>query len=303
MTPKDAILFVFLSLVWGSSYLWIKIAVAEVGPFTLVAFRLLFGLLILGPLLLWKRPTLPKRPAVWGALALLGLINTALPFTLISWGETHIDSAMAAILNGAVPLFALLLAHRFLHDERMTWARSLGVLTGFAGIVVLMSKGFSPAGIQAGFWGQLAVLSAALCYGIAVVFARRVMKGVPPLVQAFATTLFADVMIWSGALVWESPLALPALPLTWTALAALGVLGTGLAYAVYFTLIQSIGSTRASTVTYVAPVAGVVLGVAFLGEPLTVQLALGTLLVVGSVLIVNRRAKPAAVGAPGKQAS
>ncbi len=303
MTLKDAVMFVFLALVWGSSYLWIKVAVAEVAPFTLVAWRLLFGLVVLGPILLWKRPAWPARPQAWSALALLGVVDTALPFTLISWGETRIDSAMASILIGAVPLFVLVLAHRFLQDERMTWLKSAGVLTGFVGILVLVSPNLSPAGVQAGFWGQLAVLGAALCYALAVVYARRALKGIAPLVQAFFATAFAGLAITAGAFLWESPQTLPAQPLTWTALAVLGALGTGLAYAVYYTLIQTIGSTRASTVTYVAPVAGVVLGVAFLGEPLTWPLALGTLLVVGSVLAVNRRAKPAAVAAPGKQAT
>jgi len=287
MTPKNWFSFIFLSLVWGSSFLWIKIAIGEIGPFTLVAVRLVFGLLVLALIVIWQRPAWPRSPALWGALIFMGLINTALPFVLISWGEKTIDSAVAAILNGAVPLFTLVMAHFFLHDDRMTWFKSLGVLSGFAGVVILMSQGLSPEGIQAGFLGQLAVLAASAFYAIAVVYSRRKLKGVAPLVQGFASALFADLMIWGGVVQWEWPLALPTLPLTWVSLAALGVFSTGIAYAIYFYLIHSIGPTRTSMVTYVAPVVGVVLGVTFLNEPLTWQLALGTAFIASAVWVVN----------------
>ena len=137
MKLKDWLAFAALGLAWGSSFLWIKIAVQEIGPFTLVAFRLLFGILGLLLVVAISRPEWPKTRRQWLALVLLGITNTAVPFTLISWGEQYIDSAVAAILNSTVPLFTMVIAHFALSDDRLSAARLAGLLTGFAGVVIL----------------------------------------------------------------------------------------------------------------------------------------------------------------------
>jgi drug/metabolite transporter (DMT)-like permease len=161
MKARDWLAFWTLGLIWGSSFLWIKIAVQDVGPFVLVGWRLLIGVLALGVVVLLRRPALPRDRRVLGMLALLGLTNTALPFVLISWGEQTIDSAVASILNGTVPLFAMVIAHRSMADERITASRLTGLLTGFAGVVILMAGGSDREG-SARAWGGKWRLTAAL---------------------------------------------------------------------------------------------------------------------------------------------
>lgn len=279
--------FLLLGSIWGSSFLWIKIVLDEVGPFTLVGYRLLFGALGMLLVLLTLRPTLPKGRRIWAMLALMGLTNTALPFVLISWGEISIDSGVASILNSTTPLFTLVIAHFFLTDERMTVPRALGLLLGFTGIVLLFSRDVGLEGFQSGLLGQAAVLTAAISYAGSSVFARRAFRGVPLLVQASIPLFAADSLIWIGALAIESPIKIPGLPITWIALAWLGLLGSCIAYLLYFYLINNEGSTRSTLVTYMFPVIGVALGVLFLGERLDGRLVVGALMVVAGIGVVN----------------
>jgi len=289
MTVKNWSAFLLLGLIWGTSFLWIKIGVRELQPFTLVGFRLLFGLLAMVIIIVLRRPAFPRSARTWFFLCLMGLTNTALPFVLITWGELSVDSAVASVLNSSMPLFTLIIAHFFLEDERMTLMRVGGLALGFAGIVLLFSRDLGRSGSGQGLLGHLAILAAALSYAISSVYARRTLKGVPTLVQAFVPLLVADSAMWIGAASLEGPLHLPQLPLTWLAVAWLGVLGSAIAYLLYYYLLHRVGSTRTSLVTYVFPVVGVAAGVLFLGERLDWHLALGALLVVGGIVIVNRR--------------
>lgn len=292
MKTKDWLAFAGLSLAWGSSFFWIKIAVAEVGPFLLVALRVLFGILGLVAVALWRRPEWPKDRRAIGALLLLGITNTALPFVLISWAEIHIDSAVAAILNGSVPLFTMLIAHFALTDDRMTRQRVIGLVVGFIGVIVLTLRDLQ-GDIRLNLLAQGAMMLAVLFYSGSSVYARRSAQGVSPIVHALIPLFSADAFIWGGALLSESPIALPMQGITWIALLWLGLIGSCIAYLLYFYLVHSIGPTRATMVTYMFPVVGITLGVAFLGERLDLSLILGAALVLGSLLIVNR--KPAAV--------
>jgi drug/metabolite transporter (DMT)-like permease len=297
MKPREWGLFITLGLIWGSSFLWIKIAVAEIGPFALVSWRLLFGLAGLALVVLVRRPEFPRDRRLLGALALLGITNTALPFALISWGEVTIDSAVASILNGTVPLFAMIIAHFSLHDDRMTVPRVVGLVIGFVGVVVLMARDIGPQGIQQGVLGQVAVLVAALLYAGSSVFARRTLRGVSPTVQAFLPLLSAEAFVWGGALLTESPRLVPQQGSTWLALAWLGILGSCVAYLLYFSLLQSVGPTRATVVTYVFPVVGVILGVLFLKETVDEHLVGGALLIVAGIAAVNWKPRAAALQA------
>lgn len=297
MKPKDWVLFLALGLIWGSSFLWIKIAVAEIDPFTLVGWRLLFGTLGMVAVLLVRRPPFPRSPGTWASLAFLGIINTALPFVLISWGEKSIDSAVASVLNSTVPLFTLVIAHYALHDEPITARKSLGLLIGFAGIVVLMVRDLGADVLRTGLLGQAAVLLAAVSYASASVFARRTMREVSPLVQAFLPMAVADGLVWVAATQAGEPGRLPAIPITWVALLWLGLLGSCVAYLLYFSLLHSVGATRTTMVTYVFPVVGLVLGVLFLKEAADWHLLAGAGLVVASLVVVNWRPKAAPVAA------
>lgn len=293
-------LFWGLGLIWGSSFLWIKIAVQEVDPFTLVGWRLLFGTAGMVAVILLRRPAFPKAGMTWLFLAALGILNTALPFVLISWGEKSIDSAVASILNSTVPLFTLVIAHLFLHDERITVRKAVGLVIGFGGVLALMARDLEAGNLRAGVLGQAAVLLAAVSYASASVFARRTMREISPLVQAFVPMAFADAIVWTAATQVGNPGRLPAIPITWVALLWLGLLGSCVAYLLYYNLLHSVGATRAVMVTYVFPVVGVALGVLFLGELADWHLLAGAALVVASIAVVNWRPKaPAAAPADG----
>lgn len=285
---REWLAFVLLGGIWGSSFLWIKIAVADIGPFLLVAIRLAFGIFSLLVAAFLTRSTWPKESRIWLSLTFLGLINNAIPYLLISWGEKHIDSSMAAILNSTAPLFTMIIAHQFLNDDRMDKQRFGGLLLGFAGIIILFNRG-EAANVQNSTAGKLAILLAALSYAFASVYARRTTKGLSPAMQALLPLLGADLLIWGITPSVESPLSLPQEPITWLALAWLGILGVGAAYWLYFYLLHNVGPTRTTLVTYVFPLVGVVLGVIFLGERLDWHLFLGASFVVGSIIVVNHR--------------
>jgi len=238
----------------------------------------------------FTRPQWPGSRRLWLVLVVLGLTNTAVPFVLISWGELYIDSAVAAILNSTVPLFTMVIAHLFLSDDRLTLPRLVGLLAGFAGVIVILSRDLDfNGGFEGSVLGQVAVLIAALFYAGSGVYARRNTHGLSPIVQALVPLLVADSAIWLAVPLTESPFTLPQLSLTWLAVVWLGLVGSCFAYLLYYYLLHSIGPTRTTLVTYVFPLVGVALGVLFLNELLDWQLFVGGSMVVGSIAVVNLR--------------
>ena len=292
MKPKHWFAFILLGVVWSASFLWIKIAVQEVGPFMLVGFRVLFGALtgILASIFL--RTRWPRDRATWVTYAILGVTSVAIPFVLISWGEKTIDSAVASILNASVPLFTIILAHYILKDDRMTAQKMLGLLVGFGGVVVLLSKDLQP-GASNSILGQAAVIVASLFYAASSIFARVKTEHVPGLVRGAAPLVTASLVMWVLIPVVEKPVVLPSLPITWVALLWLGILGSGLALVLWYYLLHEIGPTRTALVSYIFPLGGVILGVIFLHEELSWQLFAGALFIVASIVVVNWRTKPA----------
>jgi drug/metabolite transporter (DMT)-like permease len=288
LRTKDWLAFIALGTIWGSSFLWIKIAVQEIGPFLLVAFRLLFGMLGLLVVALFTRTEMPRGRRILLILTLIGFTNNAIPYVLISWGEQFIDSGVAAILNSTTPLFAMIFAHLYLRDDRLTISRLVGLLVGFAGIVILVSRDL---GLETQFnlAGQLAVLLASLSYAGTVVFARKTTQGISPIALALIPLIGADLFMWVITPIVEAPLSMPSLPITWLAMLWLGLLGTCVAFLLYYYLLHSVGPTRTALVTYVFPLVGVILGVIFLDELLDWQLVVGGALVVGSIVVVNTR--------------
>jgi drug/metabolite transporter (DMT)-like permease len=298
MKIKEWLAFSALGLIWGTSFLWIKIAVAETGPFTLVGLRLLFGFLGLLVVLAIQRPTLPRDPRILLAFVFMGIFNTGLPFLLITWGETRIASSLASILNGTVPLFTIVIAHFWLHDEKITLPRLGGLLVGFVGIVVLVSGDLQSTGGHSDVWGQLAVLAAAVSYAVGITFSRRHLRGQPPVLQTGMVLLIADSLVWLSAVSVERPLQPPSTALAWFAILWLGLLGTCVAYLLFFWLINAWGPTRASLVTYVFPVIGLILGIIFLHESAGWRLLVGSALIVSGIGVVNLRLRPRAKPLP-----
>ncbi len=292
-------MFALLGLIWGSSFLWIKVGLGNGGapvfglpmpdgagfpPLLLVTMRLTIGALGLVALMVARRQSFPREPRVLAASALVGLLNTALPFALITWGETRIPSGLASILNGTVPLFAIVIAHFVLADEPFTLVRLAGLVAGFVGVVVIVGGGIAGPG---GVWGALAVLAAALSYAVAAAYSRRVLRGQAPLVQSSTTVSFAAIFLAVAVLIWERPVHWASAPVAWVAVIWLGLLGSCVAYLLYFSLINAWGATRATVVTYVFPVVGLLLGIGVLGEPLDWRLVVGTVLIVGGIVVVN----------------
>jgi drug/metabolite transporter (DMT)-like permease len=278
--------------------MWIKIAVQEVGPVTLVAFRVSFGLLFGIVVLFFQRVSWPRTFQAWFPLLLLGLTNVAIPFFLISWGEKSIDSAVASILDATVPLFTILIAHFLLSDDKMTVPKVLGLLVGFAGVIVLMTKDIGAS--ASSLFGQVAVIVASMFYAGSSVYVRKTTEDTPGVLRSAGPLVSATAVMWVGTALFESPVKIPQVGITWIALLWLGVFGSGLAFVLAYYLIHEIGPTRTTMVTYLFPLGGVALGVTFLQEQLTWQVITGALLIVSSLAIANWEQKEKVV-AEGQQ--
>ena len=237
----DWLLFVLLGFFWGSSYLFIKIGVdAGLAPFTLVAVRLLFGFVLLAGVVLIAREALPRRIGMYGHLLVMAVLSVALPFSLITWAEQSVDSTLAATLNASVPLFVIPIAAFALIDEKVTANKVIGVVVGFIGVAILV--GFDP-GVLAGtdVMAALALIGSSISYAAGGVYARRFAHGLRPMIPAVVQVGFALLMTAVLALIFESPIAFPwrfdaILAVVW-----LGLLGSGVAYLVFFRLLGTLG--------------------------------------------------------------
>jgi len=282
-------LFILLGFFWGSSYLFIKIGVdAGLQPFTLVSLRLLIGLALLAVVVGMAREALPRVWRMYGHLGVLGLFSVALPFTLITWAEQSVDSSLAAVLTGAVPLFVIPIAAPFLRDERVTLNKVIGIAIGLIGVAIVV--GFDPA-VLAGneLIPQLALIAAALSYAVGGVYARRNVHGLRPMIPALFQVGFGLVMVAVPAVVLEGPIRLAIQTEALFAVIWLGLLGSGAAYLIFFRLLGRWGATRTSLVAYLLPIWGIILGAIVLSEPVDLRLILGTILVIAGIAIVNLR--------------
>jgi drug/metabolite transporter (DMT)-like permease len=287
-TRADWILFVLLGLVWGSSYLFIKIGVETLPTFTLIAGRLAIGTLVLAGVLLAYREPLPRDARTYGHLVILALVNIVVPFTLITWGERSIDSGLASILNSTVPLFTIVLAALVLHDEPITVNRLVGLAIGFGGVVVLTSRSLG-GGAGADLPGELAMVGSSFAYASGNVYARRTVRELRPMVPAFFQVAIAFAVTAVLALATERPFEIAPRPDAIFAVAWLGLLGSGFAYLVFYRLLRDWGSTRTSLVAYLLPVVGIALGFVVLDETVDARILLGTALVIGGIALVNSR--------------
>jgi drug/metabolite transporter (DMT)-like permease len=283
------VVFILLGMTWGSSFLWIKIGIEEIPPSTLVAERVTLGALGMLVYLALSRQGLPRSLTALRPLAVLGLITTALPFFLITWGEQYIDSGTAAVLNSLVPIFSLVIAGLLLRTEPVTVVRVAGLLVGFAGAVLLASREFALREDPLALVGAAAVTLAAVSYAMGASYALHNIRSTPRNVVAAGSLTFAAVYMWIFAFATGDGLVLPTRPDTIVAILWLGLLGSFVAFVMFYFLIGELGATRSSMVTYVFPVVGVALGVIVLGEILNVTLVLGTALVVVGIAVVNLR--------------
>ena len=287
-TPVEWLVFLALGVAWGSSYLFIKIGVETLTPFTLVAGRLAIGAAVLALVIRLRRQVMPVKRSTYGHLLVVALLGIVIPFSLITWGEQTIDSGLAAILNGTVPLFAIVLAALVLADEPITVNRLIGLVVGFIGVVVLTSPGLTE-GFGGSLPGQLALIGASISYAAAGVYARRTVRGVPALTSAFLEVGFAFLITLVLAAAFGSPWMSRVEPEAVFSVAWLGLIGSGLAFLAFFYLLERWGATRTALVAYLLPVVGIILGVLVLQETLSLPMLVGTALIIGGIALANSR--------------
>lgn len=285
---RGSIEFIVLAAIWGASFLFMKIGAAEFGALPTAALRVGIAALFLLPLVLLRgQGALLVRH--WRALLAVGMVNSAIPFALFSFALLWIPTGLTAIINATVPMFGALVAWIWF-GERLTRSQTLGLVLGFTGVALLVfGRGgmAGPAGGASGVLALLACVMACVSYGVAASATRRYLSGVPALVSAAGSQLGATAALLLPAL-WLWPAATPSAA-AWSALLAVGVLCTGVAYILFFRLLERAGPTRALAVTFVIPVFALGYGVAFLGEKLSWwMLGCGVVIVLGTALSTGR---------------
>ena len=291
MTRGYVPLLLVLALIWGSSFMFIEIAIDDLSPAATMTGRLLFASAALGAVLVAKRGF---RQAVrclrdfgWAGVV-LGVISTALPFWLIAWGQTRIDSGIAAIGNASMPIFVALLAMRFARHERVTGVRAFGLVLGIIGVGVLV--GVNPEGGWAGAIGTLAVILASISYAAGSLFSQHKLGDSSGLLVSTASVLWGTLVILPFGIA-QGPGDMPG----WGAIAsvaALGLLGTALGLMMYLRLLADYGSARGSLVVYLLPVVALFYGAVFLDEPLRVTALVGLALILAGVAIASGLVRP-----------
>ncbi|MDF1719075.1 MAG: DMT family transporter [Minwuia sp.] len=276
-----------LSLLWGGTFFFVEIALTELGPLTLVLGRVFFGALTLWGVVLVSGAPLPRSLTDLRDLAVMGLLNNAIPFTLIFWGQVWITGGLASVLNATTPIFGVIVAHLLTRDEKATPARTAGVVLGVAGVAVLVGPD-AFGGLDGTLIGQIAILGAAISYAFAGVFGRRLKRFAPTVAGAGMLTMSTLIMLPVALLVEGVPAALPGLGVIVVWL-TLGIACTGLAYILYFRILATAGATNLLLVTVMIPPSAMGLGVIFLGEAFTLSMLAGFALIFLGLLCVDGR--------------
>ena len=298
---RPIVFLTLLALIWGASFMLIKIADRQLSPATLIFGRIGSAAVVLAAVAVWRlgtRETLAELRAAWRWLVVVGLVNTAVPFWLLSWGEKRLDSGLASIIQGAVPIFNALLAFAFFRELRVSGLKLAGLLIGFVGVALLV--GAQPHGK---LLAAVAVVAMALCYAFGTLVAGRHLKGTPPLVVALASTVVATIaaapagIIQAPAGMWHGE--------TIMAILVLGIVGTAIAYLLFFDLIRAAGPSYATLVTYLVPPIALAYGAIFLGESFgavafgaLALILLGVGLATGGVRLTSLRGRRAPASEP-----
>jgi len=278
--------FLYLGVIaWGSSFLWIKIALRELDPLTVVTWRVLFGIVtVILTIIFARRRIIWKGKQFWLPV-LIGVSGTAMPILLISWAELRIDSGIAGILNGTMPIWTILIAHFVIQDDRLSVSKIAGILIGFVGMYLLLNP---EVGVARDVVGQFAVVLAAMLYAASTVLAKRYLRGVHAIQITLPSLISALILMIILTVSTTGKITIPRDPMTWLACGWMGIIGMGLAQQVWFWLIGHWSASRLSMVTYVFPVAALSLGAVFLGERITWELFVGGGLIIGGIILVNR---------------
>ena len=283
-------MLIALSVLWGGSFFFAEVAVRELPPLTIVSLRVGLAAVTLWLIIAAMGLPVPRQAGVWGAFFVMGFLNNVIPFSLIVWGQTHIASGLASILNATTPMFTVVVAGLLLRDERPTWPKVAAVLIGFAGVATMFAPSLGN-GEGAHLPAQAAVLGAAFSYALAGVYGRRFQAlGVNPVVTAAGQVTASTILLVPVTMLVETPLGLP-LPSLYTSASIVGlaVLSTALAYILYFRILASAGATNLLLVTLLIPVSAILLGSTILGETLTTHQIAGMALIGAGLLIMDGR--------------
>ncbi|HYI25177.1 MAG TPA: EamA family transporter [Thermomicrobiales bacterium] len=287
ITPRDWLLLALLGVVWGGSYFFAKVAVEDIGPLTVVFGRVALAAIILTVAMRVRGIPFPTNRAAWEPFFVMGAINSAIPYTLIFWGETRISSGLAAILTALVPMFTVIVAHFGTSDERISPAKLAGIVVGLAGVVVIL--GDDAGDLSGSLVAKLAIIAAAVSYAFSGVYGKR-LKGTAPVVLAWGQMCAASVLILPLVVFVDRPWDTAAWHLDAVlSVIALAVFSTALAYMIFFRLLANIGATNTSLVTFLIPVSSLLLGFVFLDETFGPLQMLGMLLIATGMLTIDGR--------------
>ena len=283
--------FVLTGIVWGSSFLFIAVALTGMTPAQVAGGRLLFGALALAAVVAIRRERMPRSPRIWAHLCVLGVTFCAVPFLLFAWAEQHVSSGLASIFNATTPIMTAVMAWAVFRVERLRAGQLAGIALGILGVVVIIAPG-ALTDLGGSTVAQVALLGATACYGFSLAYMRRFLSNAGLTGIAFAFGYIgpaALLMVLLSPLILAEPMRLT--PAVVASIVALGVLGTGLAYVWNQNTLRAWGPTRASTVTYITPVVGVALGIVVLGERITWNEPAGALIVFLGILLVQDRVR------------
>lgn len=284
---------VLLAMLWGPSYLFIKIAVSDIAPLTVVVLRVFIGMLLLYSVLNFRKIRLWDNRNLWVHCFIIGVFANGIPWICFNYAIQTISTSLSALINGTTPVLTIILANIFLKDEQITWARGIGAIVGLIGFCVL----FLPAvlsslqGTDIGMDIQGILLSfiASCSYAVGMIYVRKNLPPVPPLVAPVMQLMSSLIYLIPLAFVFESPVAMiqSASLTSWLGVLGLAVFGTALAFMMFYRIIERQGATATSTVTYLLPILGTILGVVFLQETINMQFSIAAALILSGVLIIN----------------
>lgn len=288
LSPRAWAELFLLGAIWGGVFLAARLALNEVGVLTAVAHRTVWAALTLWGVVLWLRLPMPTSPRLWAAFAVMGLLNNLIPFTLLNWAQLHIESGLASIFNATTAVFGVLVAAAIFADERLTRQKLLGVTLGFLGVATAIGlenlARFDPRALA-----QWAALGATLSYAVAGAWARKALSGLAPQIAAAGMLTCSALVALPLAWIVDGPLTLALSPVTWGALAYYAVIGTALAYLLYYRVLAMAGSGNLMLVTLLIPPFAIALGALVLGEALAPRAYFGFALLALGLLVLNGR--------------
>jgi drug/metabolite transporter (DMT)-like permease len=284
----DYVLLGLLALLWGSSYVFIEIALRDLPPITLIAARVAGAALFLVAVALWRRDRFPRDAGMWARLFVQAIFNSIGAWTVLAWGQQFVNAGLASVLNSTSPIFVLLFTALFTRHEALGLRKLLGAALGLLGVVLIVGID-ALSGLGDHVAGQAACLVGAALYGAGAIHGRH-FAGLSPVVVAAATMLWATIFLVPASLYLDHPWTLSASPSTMVAVLILAFLCTGLALLIYFRLVTTIGSMGVASQSYLRAGVGVTLGVVFLGETFSMPVVAGLLAIVSGVILINTRA-------------